>query len=77
MTDTDFEKLLDEYKAVSALGVSVSWLQKQRCKTDSGTPPVVPFVKIGRKVRYRAEDIRKIRGDVPTENDWGALSNEP
>ena len=65
-TDTDkYEKLLDEYKAADALGVSVSWLQKQRCKTDNGTPTVVPFLKIGRKVRYRSADIRKIRGDVP------------
>jgi hypothetical protein len=43
------EILLDENEMAKRLGVSVSWLQKDRSKTGR---KLVPFVKLGQVVRY-------------------------
>ena len=59
--EIDYERLLDEHKAAAALDVSASFLQKDRVRKDR--KPTVPFVRIGRKVRYHPAEIRKIRGD--------------
>jgi len=44
--------LYDECKTSEALGVSKRWLQTAR---QNGNGP--PFIKIGRLVRYRAQDL--------------------
>ncbi len=46
--------LVTEAELAPALGVSVSWLQKDRT-ADS---PVIPFVKLGTSVRYDLEEAR-------------------
>lgn len=52
-TKTDLAmQLLDERQAAHLLGCSVHKLQKDRRK---GSP--IPFLKIGRCVRYRKEDL--------------------
>jgi excisionase family DNA binding protein len=47
------ERLLTDKEAADALGVSKSTLQAWRC---TGRVPL-PFIKLGRAVRYRREDI--------------------
>lgn len=46
------ERLLDERETACLLGMSVSWLRYCRCV---GMGPA--YVKIGRAVRYRPDDI--------------------
>ena len=45
--------LSDEKQAATHLGVSVEFLQKDRCG-----PKQIPFVKIGRRVLYDPADLR-------------------
>ena len=45
--------LLNEYQAAEMLGCSVHKMQKDR---RTGSP--IPFVKIGRSVRYKITDIQ-------------------
>lgn len=47
------EPLWDESEAARHIGKAVSTLQKDRLRGDG-----CPFVKIGRLVRYRPEDVR-------------------
>lgn len=53
------ERLLSTKEAANFLGMSTQWLITDRHKAkQGGTPPVVPFVKIGtRTVRYRYSDL--------------------
>lgn len=44
--------LLDTREAAAYLGVSTSWVEKDRLSKAR-----IPFVRIGRAVRYRPEDI--------------------
>jgi hypothetical protein len=66
----EWEKLplmLDETEAALALGMSVSFLRKSRCKgckkatlesvNDKETAP--PFVKIGGRIKYPTRDLRE------------------
>jgi predicted DNA-binding transcriptional regulator AlpA len=48
-----FERLLDDNELAAVMGRSRSRIQKDRLE---GRGP--PFVKIGRLVRYRADDVR-------------------
>jgi predicted DNA-binding transcriptional regulator AlpA len=48
-----FERLLDDNELAAVIGRSRSRIQKDRLE---GRGP--PFVKIGRLVRYRADDVR-------------------
>lgn len=47
------ESLLDERAAAQFLGVSVQFLQQDRHKGAR-----IPFVKVGRAVRYQPDDLR-------------------
>lgn len=51
--------LLPQREAARVLGMSESWLSKDRV---GDRPPVVPFVRLGRAVRYRKEDLLKLVG---------------
>jgi prophage regulatory protein len=44
--------LVKEGEIAEAIGVSVSWLQKDRCRREG---PRVPFVRVGPHVRYDVE----------------------
>ena len=44
-------------EAAKYLGMSKSWLAKDR---TSGHPPVVPFIKLGRRVVYSVTVLRRI-----------------
>ncbi len=46
--------LLKEQYVALILGVSTSWLRKSRMSARLDAPP---FIKIGRSVRYRIEDL--------------------
>ena len=46
--------LLTERELATSLGISVSWLQKDRIKGQK-----IPFVKIGDSVRYDLDDARQ------------------
>jgi hypothetical protein len=48
-------RLLTPREAAEALGKSPKWLEADR---HSG--PTIPFVRIGRSIRYRAEVIRDV-----------------
>lgn len=43
-------RLFDQKEAADYLGVSVKWLER-----DRWTGPVIPFVKVGKHVRYRGD----------------------
>lgn len=45
--------LLDNNQAAKFLGLSVSTINKDRCVRNIG----IPFVKMGRAVRYRQSDL--------------------
>jgi len=51
--------LWKEQRAADWLGVSVKTLQTWRCRR----PDLLPFVKVGRSVRYRAADLEKFVQD--------------
>jgi prophage regulatory protein len=46
--------LVTERELATSLGISVSWLQKDRAKRQ-----LIPFVKIGDRVRYDLEEARQ------------------
>ncbi|MBF9029879.1 DNA-binding protein [Rhodobacterales bacterium HKCCE3408] len=48
-------RLLTPREAAEALGKSEKWLE-----ADRHAGPSIPFVRIGRSVRYRAEVIRDV-----------------
>ena len=50
--------LVIEKVAAEYLGVSARWLAMDRFTSgQAGTPPTVPFVRMGRNVRYRFSDL--------------------
>jgi hypothetical protein len=57
-TESDLA-LLPEQEAAKVLNMSTSWLSKDR---TSGRAPIVPFVRLGRAVRYRKADLMKLVG---------------
>lgn len=60
MPKTPPPELLTDDEAAAFLGVSASFLRKSRmvgARKDKAPPP--PFVRIGRLVRYRPEDLNK------------------
>ena len=57
--DETEEPLVHTVRAAELLGVSQSWLEKDRLETE----PKVPFVRIGRAVRYHQGTLRRLRGD--------------
>lgn len=51
-------KLLNEKEVAAMLSVSPIMLRKQRCIGETpGGAPVVPFVKMGKRVRYVEADV--------------------
>ena len=51
-------KLVDENVAAEILGMSVGWLRQSRCHGNlENRTPAPPFVKLGRSVKYRVEDL--------------------
>jgi hypothetical protein len=56
MTDIDY---LREGDAARLLAVSVSYLRHDRC---SGRKPRVPYIKLGRQIRYRRDMLLKLAG---------------
>ena len=56
---TEEPGLLPQKEAAKVLGMSESWLEKDRV---GDRPPVVPFVRLGRAVRYRRADLLKLVG---------------
>lgn len=50
----DDEKYLNEVEVSKMLGISLSTLRSNRSKKKG-----LPFIKIGRSVRYRLSDIQK------------------
>ena len=52
-TNQPFEPFWDEKAVATYLGVSVEFLQQDRVRTVR-----IPFVKIGRAVRYDPADVR-------------------
>ena len=57
MADENTETLWDDKEAATVLQCSTSWLAKDR---TSGRPPVVPYIKLGRMVRYSPAVLRRI-----------------
>ena len=54
----DRSPLVVEKIAATYLGVSARWLAMDRFSSgQAGTPPIVPFVRMGRNVRYRISDL--------------------
>lgn len=50
--------LVIEKVAAEYLGVSARWLAMDRFTAgQAGTPPIVPFVRMGRNVRYRISEL--------------------
>jgi hypothetical protein len=47
------QRLLATSTAAEFIGFSDSWLEKDRLKSQ----PLVPFVRVGRTVRYRLADL--------------------
>jgi hypothetical protein len=51
--------MLDENKAASALGVSISYLRKSRCEgLLKHRTPAPPFVAVGGRRYYRTADLK-------------------
>ena len=50
-------KLMKPSDVADALGVSIFALEARRCR---GGGPALPWVKIGRAVRYRETDVLKL-----------------
>lgn len=53
MNDDKYQSNLTEQEAANILGISVATLRRWRW---TGTPEL-PFIKLGRNVRYRLEDL--------------------
>lgn len=54
------DRLLKQPDALDIIGMSRSWLEKDRLKQQ----PTIPFVKVGKSVRYRLSNLRAfVRGE--------------
>lgn len=54
----DDSQLLDEQEAAEEIGMSVSYLQRDRCHGKTGNrTPGPPYYKIGRRVVYKRADL--------------------
>ncbi|MEL6800699.1 MAG: helix-turn-helix domain-containing protein [Pseudomonadota bacterium] len=51
-TTTTVPALMTQDQAAEYLNVSVKWLER-----DRWAGPALPFIKVGRHVRYRASDV--------------------
>ena len=47
--------ILNSKNVAEYLGLSVDWLERDRASRD----PKIPYIKIGRSVRYRTADVIK------------------
>lgn len=48
-------------EAAAFVGFSESYLNQDRWRANAtGTPPVFPFIRIGRSVRYRRDDLAEV-----------------
>lgn len=56
------ERLLTEYEVHALGGPSVSSLQKQRVRGNS----IIPFVRVGRLVRYKSSDVDAYIASLPS-----------
>lgn len=54
MLEKSFEELIREHRAAEILSISARTLQNWRCR--GGGPA---FIRLGRSVRYRAEDLQE------------------
>ena len=55
------EKLMTSDQAAAYLQCSRAYLERDRwIAKAAGTPPVIPFLKIGKFVRYRLSDLESI-----------------
>jgi excisionase family DNA binding protein len=52
MAITDLDELLNQSKVAKILGVTEKFLEARRCRGGG-----VPFIRVGRLVRYRRSDI--------------------
>lgn len=69
------EGLVDETTAAKYLGISVATLRLQRCKSaDISKMPRVPYVKFGRTVRYRPEQLKRYVDANAIGEELGAAS---
>ena len=58
---TEWRRLLTEAQTAEFLGVSRSKLRQQRhAGPKEGHFPFVPYVKVGRNIRYDLEDLEKL-----------------
>jgi hypothetical protein len=57
-TSEEEARLLHTVEAARVLGVSESWLSKDRMREE----PRVPFIKLGRAVRYHSGVVDSLRG---------------
>lgn len=55
-TSATLPALMTQRDAAEYLCKSVKWLERDRW--IGGSNPEIPYVKIGRSVRYRADDLR-------------------
>ena len=60
----EVEPLLTVEEAARLLAVSRSYLDKDRFDAlHQGRPPIIPYVKVGKSVRYRADVIRRVMAE--------------
>lgn len=66
-------KLLDEKKVAEILGISPLALRKQRCLGETpGGMPIIPWKKLGARVRYVESDVLEYVAALPTHGEGAA-----
>lgn len=75
MEATIEKKLLTEHEAARYLGISAISLRKQRhYGAMPGHMAVLPFVKLGKRVRYKLEDLDKfIEASTVIPRQWSDI----
>jgi hypothetical protein len=63
LTSLDMARLLTSKEAAAVLGLSEAWLNRNRWEGKRGRSVMIPFVRVGRSIRYSQEALAEyIRG---------------
>ena len=71
MYSSKFPKLLNQKEVASIIRKSEAWLERQRWLGEG-----IPYLKIGRSVRYQEDDILSFLEEQPKINTYPGGNND-
>jgi len=71
MSIKSFPKLLNQKEVSLIIRKSVAWLERQRWLKEG-----IPYLKIGRNVRYQEEDVLRFLEEQPKTKTYSVGNND-